>query len=268
MEWLALVLIGIIAGVLSGLFGIGGGVIIVPALILLLGFTVLEAVSTSLGALLMPVGIFAVITYHRNDLLHLRDSILIALGLLGTSALGALGALEIDRLDPDLMKQIYGLFLLYMGWRFAEPRKIWWAWRRRSVDAPAAPLPPDSPAEGQSHPWYSTLLIGLVAGVFSGMFGIGGGVVIVPALVTLLHYDQRRAVGTSLGALLLPVGLPGVLVYSQDGVLDFPVAAAVALGLVFGSVLGAQVALTLSSGQVKRLYGLFLVAVALRFIFF
>jgi len=99
------------------------------------------------------------------------------------------------------------------------------------------------------------------------MFGIGGGAVIVPALVGFFNYDQKLAVGTSLGALLLPVGLPGVVRYAAAGTLDIPVAILVALGLVVGAFFGAQIALGLPSKTVKQLYGVFLVFVALRFIF-
>jgi uncharacterized membrane protein YfcA len=107
----------------------------------------------------------------------------------------------------------------------------------------------------------------MVAGVASGMFGIGGGVIIVPALVGLLKYDQKLAVGTSLGALLLPVGLPGVIAYYQAGVFDIASAALVALGLAVGALGGARIALNLPSRTVRRLYGVFLLVVALRFLF-
>lgn len=265
MQWIGAVITGLIAGVMSGLFGIGGGVIIVPVLIVFLGFTTVEATSTSLAALLMPVGVFAAIAYYRKNLLDRRGSIWIALGLLGTSAVGAMGALEIDRLDPDLMKQIYGVFLLIMGWRFMEPRKAYWEWW--GITAQTSQAPPLTKAK--DHPqWYKLLLIGLVAGVFSGLFGIGGGVVIVPALVVWLGYEQKLAVGTSLGALLMPVGLPGVVVFARDGVLDLPVAAGVAAGLVVGAFFGARIALNLSSAQITRLYGVFLFVNAIRFIFF
>lgn len=265
MQWVGVVMTGLVAGVMSGMFGIGGGVIIVPVLIIFLEFTTIEATSTSLAALLMPVGVFAALSYHRKGLLDIRGSFWIALGLLGTSAVGALGALEIDRLNPDLMKQLYGVFLLVMSWRFMEPRKVYREWRGVTPQTSSAPAPTE---EDRTVLWYELLLIGLVAGIFSGMFGIGGGVVIVPALVVWLGYEQKLAVGTSLGALLMPVGLPGVAVYANDGVLDLPVAAGVAVGLLIGAFFGARIALGLSSVQIKRLYGVFLFVNALRFIFF
>ncbi len=271
-QWLALLIVGFIAGVLSGMFGIGGGVIIVPALTILLGFSIIQATSTSLAALLLPVGVFAVIAYHRAGLMRVKDAMLIALGLLISTYLGAVIAIA---LPADILRRVYGLFLLYISWRFMEPRKFYAAWRQNRPPAPAATNPTTTEnttqltEEAVAIPqvgWVVILLVGLVAGVASGMFGIGGGAVIVPALVAFLKFDQKLAVGTSLGALLLPVGLPGVLAYAGEGVLDLPVAGLVALGLLIGAVFGARIALNLPSKTVKQMYGVFLLFVALRFI--
>lgn len=270
-QWLLLLAVGLVAGVLSGMFGIGGGVIIVPALTIFLGFEIVEATSTSLAALLLPVGIFAVIAYHRAGLLKLQSSALVALGLLTTSWLGATLAIG---LPGDTLKQIYGVFLLYVSWRMMEPRKVYGeVQERRTMLATTAgttappPTNTDEPTpELPDVPWYVVLMVGLVAGVASGMFGIGGGAVIVPALVVFLKYPQKLAVGTSLGALLLPVSLPGVLAYAQEDVLDLPVAAFVAVGLLIGAIFGAQIALGLPSKTIKRMYGVFLLFVALNFI--
>jgi uncharacterized protein len=262
-DTLLLLLTGLGAGVFSGMFGIGGGVVIVPVLILLLQFTPVQAVSTSLAALLLPVAIFAVISYYRAKLLNIRTAALIAVGLLITTILGAEIALN---LPADTLKQIYGVFLLYMGWRFAEPRKVWRAYRAGQNGTPAVKPALGITAENNTTPWYWLFILGLVAGVFSGMFGIGGGAIIVPALVGFLNYDQKFAVGTSLGALLLPVGLPGVIRYYQAGVLDLGIAVPVAIGLAIGALAGAQLALKLSSTTVKRLYGVFLIFVGAWFI--
>jgi uncharacterized membrane protein YfcA len=84
--------------------------------------------------------------------------------------------------------------------------------------------------------------------------------------VTLLHFDQKQAVGTSLAALLFPVSLGAVISYYQEGLLDPGVALFVALGLIVGAFAGAKIALGLPSVTVKRLYGIFLLFVGLRFI--
>lgn len=266
-QGILLVVVGVVAGVMSGMFGIGGGVIIVPALVAFLGFTPLDAIATSLAALLLPVGLLAVAAYWRAGLMRPRSSALIAVGLFATVLLGAQIAIS---LPADLLRQVYGVFLLYMGWRFAEPRKSLAAWRAGRAAAANGTKPPattEGPVEEPNIHWAVILTVGLVAGVASGLFGIGGGAVIVPALVGILKYDQKLAVGTSLGALLLPVGLPGVVAYYQAGVFDPAVAALVALGLLFGALAGARIAIGLPSKTVKQMYGYFLLFVSLRFIF-
>ena len=262
--WFGILIIGALAGVLSGMFGIGGGVVIVPALIIFLGFTTTQATSTSLAALLMPVAIFAVLQYHRQKLIDIRAAALIAIGLLITSWVGADIAIK---LPAQTLKQVYGVFLLYMSWRFIEPRQLYFVWDAKRKDAPPPTQKANTTEKSRNTSPLVPLGIGLVAGVASGMFGIGGGAVIVPALVGFFNYDQKLAVGTSLGALLLPVGLPGVLRYGAEGLLDIPVAILMAAGLVIGAFFGARIALGLPSKTVKQLYGVFLVFVALRFIF-
>lgn len=261
--WFGLLIVGFLAGILSGMFGIGGGVVIVPALIIFLGFGITQATSTSLAALLMPVAIFAVLQYYRQKLIDMRGAALIATGLLLTSWFGADLAINLDK---KMLQTIYGIFLLYMSWRFIEPRQLYFAWdaKRRGFE-PAKPKTSTTSAPPNISPLIP-LAIGLVAGIASGMFGIGGGAVIVPALVGFFNYDQKLAVGTSLGALLLPVGLPGVLRYGAEGLLDIPVAILVAGGLVLGAFFGAKIALGLPSKTVKQLYGVFLIFVAFRFI--
>lgn len=115
-------------------------------------------------------------------------------------------------------------------------------------------------------PWWVLLLVGLGAGVLAGLFGIGGGVVIVPVLVTLLRFDQKQAVATSLAALLPPVGLGAVISYYNAGMLDVGIAALMAGGLLFGALAGARIALGLPSATIKRLYGLFLLVIGTSFI--
>lgn len=255
-QWLALLLLGAIAGVAAGMFGIGGGVIIVPALTLALGYGIKEGVGTSLAALLLPVSLFAVIAYYRAGKLNIGYAFWIGFGLIFGAIAGARFALG---LDSRVLNLLYGLFLLYMAWRFAEPRKWWAEYQGRA-------LPPRT-AEALAHArWYWLLILGVGAGILSGMFGIGGGIIIVAALVEFLHFDQKQAVGTSLAALLPPVSFGAVLEYYNEGLLNLAVAACIAAGLVIGSTLGARIALGLSSVTVKRLYGIFLVFAGLRFI--
>ncbi len=108
------------------------------------------------------------------------------------------------------------------------------------------------------------ILIGVGAGVLSGLFGIGGGVVIVPALLYVARVSQLTATGTSLGALLLPVGALGAWEYYRTGNLDVRAALMIAVGLFFGAFVGAKLAHLLTAVQLKRAFAVFLVLVAVR----
>jgi uncharacterized protein len=106
--------------------------------------------------------------------------------------------------------------------------------------------------------------IGLAAGILAGLFGIGGGILIVPALVLLGGMSIQTATGTSLGALLLPVGLLGAVVYYREGHLDVRAALLLSLGMFAGAYLGATLSQTLKATVLSRLFAVFLAAVAVR----
>jgi uncharacterized membrane protein YfcA len=106
------------------------------------------------------------------------------------------------------------------------------------------------------------IAIGFFSGILSGLFGIGGGVVIVPALILLARLTPITATGTSLAALLLPVGALGAWEYYKKGHLNIPAALFIALGLFFGAWIGARLAQQLSPTQLKRAFAVFLVLVA------
>jgi len=108
------------------------------------------------------------------------------------------------------------------------------------------------------------ILIGASAGVLAGLFGIGGGVVIVPALLYFTRMSPLTATGTSLGALLLPVGLLGALEYYRHGHLDVRASLMLAVGLFLGAFFGAKIAQTLTPLVFKRAFSLLLVVVAIR----
>ncbi len=110
-------------------------------------------------------------------------------------------------------------------------------------------------------------IIGLTAGLLSGMFGVGGGVIIVPALVFFFGMSQQSASGTSLIALLLPVGLLGALQYYRSGNIspqNIWFGLSIALGLFVGAFFGAMLAIEVSSELLRRLFAVFLVIVAIR----
>src|SRR3954471_10759962 len=103
------------------------------------------------------------------------------------------------------------------------------------------------------------LAIGLGAGVLSGIFGIGGGIVIVPALIYLARMQPQQASGTSLAALVLPVGAFGAWTYYKAGTLDVRAALLIAAGLAVGAAFGAQLALHLDAVLLRRAFAVLLV---------
>ena len=119
-----------------------------------------------------------------------------------------------------------------------------------------------------SHQLIQLLLIGLVAGVAGGMFGIGGGAIMVPAMVLLMGLDQKFATGTSLAAQVLPIGILGAIVYYRNGNLNIKYAVLIAIGLVVGNLFGALFANQpfISSETMKKLYGIFLLLIGLRYL--
>lgn len=106
------------------------------------------------------------------------------------------------------------------------------------------------------------LAIGIVAGISGGLFGIGGGIVIVPALIWTMGFSQKQAQGTSLVALLAPVGLLGLLNYYRDGYADLRAGAWIAVGFLGGAMLGSKLALSLDESLLRRAFALFLVCTA------
>ena len=111
------------------------------------------------------------------------------------------------------------------------------------------------------------IVIGLAAGVLAGLFGVGGGLIIVPALVFVLRFSQVEATGTSLVALLAPVGLGGVYAYYAAGKIsgtNIKQGLLISLGMFLGSFLGAKLALSFPDHLLKRGFAVFLVIVAIR----
>ena len=106
--------------------------------------------------------------------------------------------------------------------------------------------------------------IGLIGGIFSGAFGIGGGTIMVPALVFFLGLTQHQAQGTTLAVLLMPVGILGVLRYYQAGNVKVNIAILLALGFILGAWAGANFVHGLSEATMKRAFGIFLVLVGIK----
>lgn len=112
------------------------------------------------------------------------------------------------------------------------------------------------------------LIVGLAAGMLSGLVGVGGGIIIVPCLVLFLGFSQKMAQGTSLGILLLPIGILGAVQYYKQGYVDFKVVAIISVAFIFGSYFGSKIALSLSQENIKKVFAIVMMLVAVKMLFF
>ena len=117
--------------------------------------------------------------------------------------------------------------------------------------------------------WQSIILVvvGLAAGVLSGLLGIGGGLLIVPALVIILGYSQHLAQGTTLALMVPPIGIFAAWAYWKQGNVNLTAAALICLGFVFGGWLGAKFASAIPAALLRRGFGIFMGAIAIKMIF-
>lgn len=110
------------------------------------------------------------------------------------------------------------------------------------------------------------IILGLLAGIFSGLVGIGGGVLIVPALVLLFGMSQHTAQGTTIAMLVLPVGIAAAWMYHRQGMVDVSAAALLAAGFVVGSGIGARFAVALPPGTLEKIFGAAMMVIGLKMV--
>lgn len=111
------------------------------------------------------------------------------------------------------------------------------------------------------------LIIGVVAGVLSGIVGIGGGVIVIPALVFLLNFSQQSAQGTTLALMVPPIGLLAAWSYYKEGFVDIRAAAIICVGFILGSYFGAKWAIGISQDSLKKIFSIILALIAIKMFF-
>ncbi|MDM4761814.1 sulfite exporter TauE/SafE family protein [Galbitalea sp. SE-J8] len=233
-RWWILALIGLVGGVLSGAFGVGGGIVMVPMLMLFAGLDQRRASATSLLAIL-PTAASGSITYLIAGEIDWAAAALLAAGAVSGSFIGTW---LLRRLPLAVLRWLFIVLLLVVAVRLAltEPVRA-------------------DPLELSAGVVIAYLAVGLVMGVCSGLFGIGGGAVAVPALVALLGVSDLIAKGTSLVA-MIPTSITGTIANTRAGLTDLRdglvtgVAAAVAAvpGALLAQVMAPRVSALLFAG--------------------
>ncbi|UCD15702.1 MAG: sulfite exporter TauE/SafE family protein [Candidatus Omnitrophota bacterium] len=115
--------------------------------------------------------------------------------------------------------------------------------------------------------WVGYLMLGLSAGIASGFFGIGGGIILIPALLFLFGLTQHQAQGTTLAIMIPPIGLLAAIKYYSEGNVKLNIAVFVCIGFFIGGLIGAHFVHKLPGLLVKRLFGILMFVVSLRLIF-
>ena len=108
------------------------------------------------------------------------------------------------------------------------------------------------------------ILIGVFAGILGGLVGVGGGIIIVPALIYFLSMSQHEAQGTSLGVIIMPVGIFAVWNYYQKGFVNFKYAAIIAVGFLVGGYLGSKISLSISQEVLKKVFATLMIVIAVK----
>lgn len=240
---------GVCGGMLSGLFGIGGGIVLIPLLGLALGLNQHQAQGTALAAMLLPNGLPAVLYLRRQGIIiHWALVAMLTAGFLPAVWLGARIA---NRVPESPLRLGFACVLAILAARILLQGK-------RTVAAATSTAP-----VVLGRVWLPGLVIGLVGGLASGLLGIGGGIIMIPLMTGWLGLPQHEAQTTSLVFMLAPIGLPGVWVYAHSGAgLPWLALVGVALGFVTGAYAGARVASRIHAPRLRQGFALLMVAMA------
>jgi uncharacterized membrane protein YfcA len=240
--------VGLGVGLLAGLFGVGGGILAVPALGLLLHFDPHAAEGTSL-AMIVPTTALAAYRYARRGSVRWPAAALLGGTALASSFAAAHLALA---LPGPLLRSLFGVFLLFTAWRTARH------------DGPTVAGPrggPRGPATGGRQA-YVQAGIGVLTGALSGLLGVGGGTIATPGLVLLCGFPEQVAQGTSLAALTLSSSA-GASGYALAGDVHWWAAAALFSGAALTVPLGAALAHRLPERTLRRAFAVLAAAVGL-----
>lgn len=262
------IVLGFLSGYLGGQFGIGGGLLTTPTIRLLLGGTPLIALGTPLPVMI-PSAVTSSIIYYHNNLIDVKLARLLAIsGIVGVS----LGALSTMFISGHLIMLLTALVIFVLGVKFVWPwlaglTRIKKDGRDNHQGRMAQSIRSRTGPGRQGLSLGLTLLIGFGCGFFSGLLGLGGGFLLIPALLIIFQKGIKQAFGTSLAVITAYV-IPGTIIHSLLGHVNWLLAFFLALGVIPGAYLGAKVAMRLREQILQFAFGLFLIFIAAYFAYF
>lgn len=241
---MSILLVGLGAGILSGIFGVGGGILIVPGLVFFAKMDQRRAHGTSLAAVL-PISIASLVTYWSHDHVDWHVALWLAIGAVGGAILGT-KLLKTAR--HDVLSYGFAVLLIMSAVR------LYWT----------------SSADGRTDltvvAAIALVMIGVATGTLAGLLGVGGGVIMIPAMVLLLGETNVLAKGTSL-AVIIPTSITGTIRNRKTANVDVKAAVVVGLSGIVSAVVGASLAADMSESLSNALFATLLLVVAAQMIY-
>jgi uncharacterized membrane protein YfcA len=259
ITWILLALLGVFSGFLGGLLGVGGGIIVVPILILIFDLQAKQAVGTSL-VMIIFTALSATFAYQRQKRLDWK------VGILGASVTvpgAAIGAYATNFISSNVLTILFGIFLFFIAafmfrrsYRTGNQKRKAQTqtgcktgrlvWQRKIIDAYGSVFQYDADM-------LSGLALLFFGGLASGFFGIGGGLIVVPILMSVVGLPMHLAVATSMLTMIF-TSISGVATHIILGNVLFEYAAPLVVGIVIGAQLGARTAKRLRSASLERVF--------------
>lgn len=249
---IAAIILGLFVGICSGLLGIGGGVVMVPAFRLLFGMSALASTATSLFTII-PTSISGAVSHLCNR--TCVPKLGLALGI-GGACLSPVGVLLATHSPAWLVMLAAATVMAYSA--FTMFRKALKAPKSDTALTKNAPVPATPEFRPTSRHLAIGLAIGLGAGLVAGYVGIGGGFIMVPLMLSFIGLPMRQASGTSLIAVMI-LAIPGTISQGILGNIDFLVGIATACGTIPGAFLGGQLASRIPERTLRFIFAFFLV---------
>ncbi len=230
-------LVGLGAGILSGAFGVGGGVVTMPAIRMLLGYPELIAIGTPLPVIL-PTAVAGALMHLRQGTAELKTGLAVGLWGVPFAVAGAF-----------LTRAVGGTVVLIIASAVIVVVAVDMMRAHRSKAEVEKPVPARGPVR--------TALVGMTTGLYSGFLGLGGGFILVPMLYRFFGFPMKRAAGTSLIAVAV-FAIPGSVTHWTLGHVDIPLALALIVGVLPGAVLGARIAYVSGDRALRLAFATFL----------
>ena len=243
LPWVRLALVGAAGGLLSGAFGVGGGILMVPLLMTFAAMDQRRASATSLAAI-VPAAVAGSVTYLLNGQIDLLAALFVAIGGIAGSWVGSW---LLRRLSLGWLRWLFIALLVAVAVRLLL----------------ITPARADGLVEFDVVSVVSMLALGVAIGVASGLFGIGGGIIMVPAFIALFGMSDLVAKGTSL-AVMIPTAVSGTVANTRGGIVDLKAALIVGVAATVASFAGVAVAFLLSPEWSVRLFAALVIVAAVQ----